>query len=94
MLFTSGAGGTGVTLTAARYLCRLQRPSSLVEDKQAIKRVRRIGSEKHENIIVIDYTTEGTIEGKVVEALDRKGVNFEEVVRDNDALLRLLKEED
>jgi len=94
ILFTAAAGGTGVTLTAARYLCRLQRPYSLVDDKQALKRVRRIGSEKHENIIVVDYMTEKTIESKVIEALDKKGVSFEEVVRDQDALLSLLTEED
>jgi SNF2 family DNA or RNA helicase len=94
ILFTAAAGGTGVTLTAARYLCRLQRPYSLVDDRQALKRVRRIGSERHPNIIVIDYVTEHTVESKVVEALDKKGVNFEEVVRDRDALYRLLTEED
>lgn len=93
ILFTAGAGGTGITLTAARYFCRLQRPYSLVDDKQTLGRVRRIGSERHENIIVRDYVTEGSMDFKVVEALDKKGVNFEEVVRDRDALLRILKDE-
>lgn len=94
ILFTSGAGGTGITLTAARYLCRFQRPYSLVDDKQSIRRVRRIGSEKHENIIVRDYLTEGTVDYKVIDALDKKGISFEEVVRDKDAFLRMLKDED
>jgi SNF2 family DNA or RNA helicase len=94
ILFTAGAGGTGITLTAARYFCRLQRPWSLVDDKQTLRRVKRIGSERHQNIIVIDYTTDGTVDAKVVKALDEKDHSFEEVVRDKDALLRALKDED
>lgn len=94
ILFTAGAGGTGITLTAARYFCRLQRPWSLVDDKQTLRRVKRIGSERHKNIIVIDYVTEGTVDNKVVKALDEKGASFEEVVRDREALLRALKDED
>lgn len=93
ILYTAGAGGTGITLTAARYLCRLQRPYSLVDDKQTVRRVRRIGSERHPNIIVRDYLTEGTVDSKVIEALDKKGINFEEVVRDKEAFIRMLKGE-
>lgn len=94
ILFTAAAGGTGITLTAARYFARLQRPWSLIDDKQTLRRVKRIGSERHQNIIVIDYVTEGTVDNKVVKALDEKGHSFEEVVRDKDALLRALKGED
>lgn len=93
ILFTSGAGGTGITLTAARYLARLQVPYSLVDFKQSLRRVRRIGSERHPNIIVRDYITEGTIDTKVFEALQKKGVSFEEVVRDADAFRRMLKDD-
>lgn len=92
ILFTAGAGGTGITLTAARYLCRLQVPYSLVDFKQSFRRVRRIGSERHQNIIVIDYVTDDTIDTKVFDALQTKGVSFEEVVRDERALLTMLKE--
>jgi SNF2 family DNA or RNA helicase len=94
ILFTSGAGGTGITLTAARYLCRLQVPYSLVDFKQSMRRVRRIGSERHPNIIVRDYITEGTVDTKVFEALQKKGQSFEEVVRDQEAFLKMLKEND
>lgn len=92
ILFTSGAGGTGITLTAARYLCRLQVPYSLVDFKQSMRRVRRIGSERHPNIIVRDYITEGTMDTKVFEALQKKGVSFEEVVRDAEAFRTMLKD--
>lgn len=93
ILFTTGAGGTGITLTAARYLCRLQLPYSFVDYKQSLRRVRRIGSERHENIIVIDYVTENTLDTHVFDVLTKKEQNFEDVVRDNDALLKMLKED-
>lgn len=93
ILFTAQAGGVGVTLTAARQLVMLQRPWSLVDYKQALDRVHRIGSEIHDSILITDYVTEGTIEERVIEALDKKASNFEEVVRDKDALLSILKED-
>lgn len=93
ILFTAQAGGVGVTLTAARRLIMLQRPWSLVDYKQALDRVHRIGSEIHDSIIITDYVTEGTIEERVIEVLDTKADNFEEVVRDKDKLLALLKDD-
>lgn len=93
ILFTAQAGGVGVTLTAARQLVMLQRPWSLVDYKQALDRVHRIGSEIHDSILITDYVTEGTIEERVIEALDKKASNFEEVVRDKDALINMLKED-
>jgi len=93
ILFTAQAGGVGITLTAARRLIRLQRPWSLVDDKQVNDRVHRIGSEVHDSIIIMDYMTDNTIEDRVVQVLDSKGGNFEEVVRDKDQLLKLLKDD-
>lgn len=94
ILITSGAGGTGVTLTAGKYLVRLQRPWSLIEDTQLLRRVRRIGSEKHEMIIVRDYLSLGTVDYAVVESLDKKGTSFEEIVRDKELLRRALVSRD
>lgn len=91
ILFTTGAGGTGITLTAARYLCRLQIPFSFVDYKQTLRRVRRIGAERHENIIVVDYVTADTLDERVFEVVAEKEENFEDVVRDRDALVRMLK---
>lgn len=93
ILFTAQAGGVGVTLTAARRLVMLQRPWSLVDHKQALDRVHRIGSEIHDSIIVTDYVTEGTIEERVIQVLETKADNFEQIVRDKDKLLTLLKED-
>lgn len=92
ILFTAQAGGVGVTLTAARRLVMLQRPWSLVDYKQALDRVHRIGSEIHDSVIITDYVTEGTIEERVIQALDTKSDNFEQIVKDKQQLLKMLKE--
>jgi SNF2 family DNA or RNA helicase len=93
VLFTAQAGGVGITLTAARRLVMLQRPWSLVDHKQAIDRIHRIGSEIHDSVIVMDYVTEGTIEERVLQVLEAKAENFEQIVKDKDRLLDLLKED-
>jgi SNF2 family DNA or RNA helicase len=93
ILFTAQAGGVGVTLTTARRLVMLQRPWSLVDHKQALDRVHRIGSEIHDSIIITDYVTEGSIEERVLQVLETKADNFEQVVRDRDKLISLLKED-
>jgi SNF2 family DNA or RNA helicase len=91
ILFTAQAGGVGVTLTKARRLVMLQRPWSLVDYKQALDRVHRIGSEIHDSIIITDYVTEGSIEERVIQALDLKSDNFEQIVKDKAKLLEMLK---
>lgn len=91
ILFTAQAGGVGVTLTAARRLIMLQRPWSLVDHKQALDRVHRIGSEIHDSIVITDYVTEGTIEERVIQVLETKADNFEQIVHDREKLLDLLK---
>ena len=87
------AGGVGITLTAARRLIRLQRPWSLIDDKQLNDRVHRIGSEIHDSIIITDYIVDGTVQERVREVLDEKGGNFEEIVQDEVQLLEMLKRE-
>jgi len=93
ILFTAQAGGVGVTLTAARRLVMLQRPWSLVDHKQAMDRVHRIGSEIHDSVIITDYVTEGTIEERVLQVLETKADNFEQIVHDKAKLLDLLKQD-
>jgi SNF2 family DNA or RNA helicase len=41
----------------------------------------------------MDYVTEGTIEERVLQVLETKADNFEQIVRDKDRLLDLLKED-
>lgn len=93
ILFTAQAGGVGITLTAARRLIMLQRPWSLVDHKQALDRVHRIGSEIHDSIIITDYVTEGSIEERVIQALSTKADNFDAIVHDRAKLLELLKDD-
>lgn len=93
ILFTAQAGGVGITLTAARRLVMLQRPWSLVDHKQVLDRVHRIGSEIHDSIVITDYVTEGTIEERVIQVLETKADNFEQIVRDKDQLLKLLQDD-
>ena len=93
ILFTAQAGGVGITLTAARRLIMLQRPWSLVDHKQVLDRVHRIGSEIHDSIVITDYVTEGTIEERVIQVLETKADNFEQIVRDKEQLLKLLQDD-
>lgn len=93
ILFTAQAGGVGVTLTAARRLIMLQRPWSLVDYKQVLDRIHRIGSEIHDSIVITDYVTDGTIEERVIQVLETKADNFEQIVRDKEQLLKLLKDD-
>jgi SNF2 family DNA or RNA helicase len=93
ILFTAQAGGVGVTLTAARRLIMLQRPWSLVDHRQALDRVHRIGSEIHDSIVITDYVTEGTVEERVLQVLETKADNFEQIVRDKDQILKMLKDD-
>ena len=92
ILFTAQAGGVGITLTAARRLVMLQRPWSLVDYKQALDRVHRIGSEIHDTVVIMDYVTEGTIEERVIDVLDTKADNFENIVKDKHQLLKMLQD--
>jgi hypothetical protein len=66
---------------------------SLVDHKQALDRVHRIGSEIHDSILIMDYVTEGTIEERVLQVLETKSDNFEQIVRDKDQLMKLLKDD-
>jgi SNF2 family DNA or RNA helicase len=55
--------------------------------------VHRIGSEIHDSVIITDYVTEGTIEERVLQVLETKADNFEQIVHDKEKLLDLLKQD-
>jgi SNF2 family DNA or RNA helicase len=90
MFATVGAGGEGITLTAASTAVFLQRPWSLVQSKQAEDRLHRIGQDA-ENVLYIDLVTADTVEERVFEALMEKGEMLEDLVRDKENLQRWLK---
>lgn len=90
VLATLGAGGTGLTLTAARIAVYLQRSWSLIENEQSEGRVHRIGSEIHDSVLYVDYVTTDSVEEVQHMAVAAKGERLEELLRDKDLLKRAL----
>ena len=87
LLFTLKAGGTGLTMTAADTMIRLQRSWSMIDNAQAEKRVYRIGSERHESVQIIDIITTGTVEEVQLHRLLDKMRRLEEINRDRATLI-------
>lgn len=79
---TTGAGGVGITLTAARTCVFLQRPWSLVESIQAEDRCHRIGSEVHDSIEVIDIVAKNTVDSRVRSVLRERAGQLSDLVQD------------
>jgi SNF2 family DNA or RNA helicase len=90
MLMTIGAGAEGITLTRADTMLFMQRDFSEIKNAQAEDRIHRIGSERHACVRIIDQITPGTVEERKIDLLRVKQGRMEEVVRDKDALLKLL----
>lgn len=82
LFVTTGAGGTGLTLTAASTVVFLQRPWSFVEASQAEDRCHRIGSEIHSSIEIIDIVAKDTIDSEVREVLRGKAGALAELLED------------
>lgn len=62
--------GTGLNLQLAKYQLWLSRTWSLLEREQALARNYRAG--QTEKTVVVDYLTEGTIDERVLNALETK----------------------
>jgi len=90
ILCTVAAGGVGITLTRSRICVFMQRSFSLVDNVQAEARIHRIGSEHHDNVVIIDIVSEGTVDEHIIDILVTKGERLEEVVRDRATLAKLL----
>ena len=90
MLISIAAGGTGITLTNADVAVFLNRSYNAIDNKQALGRVHRIGSEKHESILCVDYISEGTVDEAVLEALDMKGEALENILQDKKLIKKML----
>lgn len=90
---TLGAGGEGLDglQHGARVEVWLQRSFSLLKNKQGEGRLRR-GGQAADSLLRIEVVSEDTIEEHQRALLAAKDVRFEEVVRDRDALLKLLKD--
>lgn len=79
---TTGAGGVGLTLTAAGTVVFLQRPWSLVEALQAEDRCHRIGSERHDVIEIIDIVAANTVDTRVRSVLHEKAGQLADLLQD------------
>lgn len=86
MLFTVGAGGVGVNMTAADTIVFLQRSWSMLENSQAEDRVHRVGSQRHESIHIIDIVAPDTIEVRQLARLQEKSQALEDIMHDMDRL--------
>lgn len=91
ILVVVAAGGTGITLHRSRIAIFLQRSWSQVEMLQAEGRVHRVGSEKHESVVYVDYISNGTVEEHQLDVLDGKSDRLEEIVRDKETIKRMLE---
>ncbi len=89
MLATMGAGGEGITLTAARVAVFLQRSWSLVKNMQAEDRLHRPGQKG--TVEIIDVVAPGTVEEYRTLKLKDKENMLQEVVRDADTVKEMLK---
>lgn len=90
ILCTTGAGGTGITLTRASTAVYLGRPWSNIESEQSEGRNHRLGSEVHEKITYIDYVTKDTVQEAVFDALFNKTVQLQTILRDADLIRKTM----
>jgi SNF2 family DNA or RNA helicase len=79
---TAGAGGVGITLTAADTVVLLQRGLPLDKAVQPEDRVHRLGNQAAK-IQIIDIVAKGTVDERVRELLRDKAGQWSEFMRDS-----------
>lgn len=89
ILCTAGAGGLGITLTAASTVVYLQRSWELDKAIQPEDRAHRIGQE-HDAVEVIDVIAKDSVEDRVRELLRIKGAQLGALVQDPRIVRELL----
>lgn len=80
ILATTGAGGVGLTLTAAETVIYLQRPLPLVEAMQSEDRAHRIGQTK--SVEIIDIIAKNTVDTRIRAILRDHAGQLSELVKD------------
>jgi SNF2 family DNA or RNA helicase len=90
LLCSTGAGGVGLTLTAAGTIVHLQRSLSMVDAKQADDRSSGIGSEIHDAIEIIDIVAVDTVESRVREILSENAGQLGALLKDPTVVKRML----
>lgn len=89
LLLTLGAGGEGLTLTAASVAIFLQRSFSAVKNAQAEDRIYGRVNDAH-GAEIIDVIARDTVEDRIREVLADKDAKLQEIVRDEENLRRWL----
>lgn len=84
ILLTAGAGSEGITLTRARVAICVERDWSSIKNVQLEDRIHRIGSEIHDDVLIVNLVMRGTIEEALYDALQDKADSVQEVLRDHE----------
>lgn len=79
ILLNPAAGGEGITLTRARVSIRIMRPASSIQDTQLKGRNNRYGV-THDELLIVDLITLGTVEEFDLERLDEKNAALREII--------------
>jgi SNF2 family DNA or RNA helicase len=82
IICTAGAGGTGITLTAANCAVMLQRSWQYDLGIQVEDRIHRIGAEIHAHVEIIDIVAQGTVDERRREILREKAGHAAEWAQD------------
>ncbi len=81
LLMSYGTGGVGLNLPFANYVFLFDRWWNPAVEDQAINRAHRIG--QREPVFVTRFVTQGTIEERIAEVLERKRELFHELLEQN-----------
>jgi SNF2 family DNA or RNA helicase len=82
LLMSYGIGSLGLNLHFANYVFLFDRWWNPAVEDQAINRAHRIG--QREPVFVTRFTTQGTIEERIAEVLDKKRQLFHEIIEQNE----------
>ncbi len=83
ILMSYGTGSVGLNLQFTNYVFLFDRWWNPAVEDQAINRAHRIGQK--ETVIVTRFVTQGTIETKIAEVLEKKRELFNELIGQNEA---------
>jgi SNF2 family DNA or RNA helicase len=81
ILMSYGTGGVGLNLQFTNYVFLFDRWWNPAVEDQAINRAHRIG--QREPVFVTRFVTQGTIEGRIAEVLEKKRQLFNELIEQN-----------
>ncbi|MBN2544812.1 MAG: DEAD/DEAH box helicase, partial [Spirochaetes bacterium] len=91
-LLSLKAGGVGINLTSADYVIIFDPWWNPAIENQAIDRAHRIGQTK--KVIIYKYIVKNTIEEKILQLQDRKKVLINDLITEDNGLIKLLNKED